>query len=1353
MRNIATIFCYILSILIPSIASDQPPELEDPHIFQVNREPAHSTTMVYKNSTQALVGDRYNSPFYYSLNGEWKFHWTSNANNRPTDFFQASFDDKPWKTIKVPAIWELNGYGYPVYYDTKFAFGETNPPFIPSEKNPVGSYRTEFEVPENWDNRQIFIHFGGVKSAFYFWVNGKKVGYSEDSFTPAEFNLSPYLKKGKNLLAVQVFKYCDGRYMECQSLWRYGGIFRDVYLFSTPVIHLNDYYIRNNLDDKYKDAELKITAKIKNYSNKNLPSHKLKIQIYDSNENVVITDPPLESTISGLLPGEEKIIELATLVKDPAKWSAEKPNLYNFIFTINNQQNKLVEASSVKFGFREIEIKDSRLFINGQSVLLKGSNRHEHLQESGHVVTLESMVHDVKLMKQFNHNTVRTSHYPNDPRWYDLCDEYGIYVVDEANLESHGVNGILPKSNPDWTAAAIDRIDNMIQRDKNHPSVIFWSLGNEAGSGENFFRMQEHAHKVDNTRPVHYEGFNEAADFGSRMYASIARISQYGESDETAPLFLCEYALGNGNSCGNLKEYWEAIEKYDKLIGGCIWDWADQAILEHDEKGQPFWAYSGDYPFDVPPDANFCFCGLIFADRTPSPKLWETKKVYQYVSVEPVDILNGKIKFNNKYYFTNLKEFDIFWELQEDGRTVKNGKVENLDVPPATSKQWHIPITGKFSADSEYWYNFTFRTKKKNRWADAGHVVAWEQLMIQQSPVKPAALTQDLFEVKYKILGPNLIVTGKDFDLTFNLSTGQMSSYKFSGHEMLYQDNTLNSGPVLNVYRAPIKNDQRFEEVWKEAGFDSLGPAIKDFRIEQLDKNLLRLDFTFDIFGNGKKIFDHQMTYSISGNGRVLINNLVYPARELPILARIGLQFTLPEAMQNIEFLGRGPHENYVDRKTGAALGLYTSTVQDQYVAYGIPQDNGSKQDVRWIALTNNNKTGLLFSARGETFAMSALPFTAHDLEKAKHINELGPRKSVTLCLDHRQQGVGSGVDSIRKDGDGFLLKEFTVEPLPYAFSFEMLPIKKSADKHKLLTKELPVVTEPLIRRTTEGLVYFKSTLPSAEIYYTTDGTNPTKDSDKFSSPFQFASSGTIKAIAVARDYFNSLVSTVQFEQLTVDTPVISPHNAYFYKDVNVTMECATKNAGIFYTTDGSQPTQKSLRYTGPFKINQDKTIKAIAKKDEYKNSSISSTVLKKTEPDAGVQYAYFVGDFESTPDFTKLTPTETGIVDMVSFKNINVNKTNYSLQFLALISIKQEGDYTFYTASNDGSCLFINNQHVVSNDGGHGYLEESGTVHLRPGKHLIEVRYFQKGGGQDLFVFYEGPGIKKQEIPAEVFK
>ncbi len=674
-------------------------------------------------------------------------------------------------------------FGIPVFYDTKFAFGDPNPPYIPEDRNPVGSYRRTFTVPEDWDGRQIFIHLGGVKSAFYIWVNGQKVGYSEDSFTPAEFNITPYLKKGENVLAVQVFKYCDGRYMECQSLWRYGGIFRDVYLFATPAVHLRDYYIRCDLDEQYQDAQLDITAKIKNYSSDQKKSYQLEAQIYDQKGEQITVEKPLRKTFRNPSKTEETALEFTTKVINPLKWSADQPHLYQIIFTLKDEDGKIVETQQCQYGFREIELKDTQLMINGVSVLLKGANRHDHTRDGGHVTSYESMVRDVELMKQFNLNTVRTSHYPNDPRWYDLCDQYGLYVVDEANLESHGVNGILPKSNPQWKAAAIDRLDNMIQRDKNHPSVIFWSLGNEAGSGENFLHMRDHAHKVDPTRLVHYEGYNKAGDIHSRMYATVDRITQYAEEDPEVPLFLCEYALGNGNACGNLKEYWDAIEKYPSLIGGCIWDWCDQGILEKDENGREYYTYAGDYgPLLVPPDANFVFCGLIFSDRTPSPKLWEIKKVYEYVEMKLISAEEGRVLIRNKYPFTNLSNFNVFWTLEEDGIEIQGDGLQSLDVKPGESKEVTIPLKSmKFIPGAEYWLNLSFQLKKDEVWAKKGHEVAWEQFQINPRVPRPYLDLSKGATLSYKDEENRLVISGVDFSLIYDKESGLMTSYMYQG--------------------------------------------------------------------------------------------------------------------------------------------------------------------------------------------------------------------------------------------------------------------------------------------------------------------------------------------------------------------------------------------------------------------------------------------------------------------------------------------------------------------------------------------------------------------------------------------
>ena len=1340
---------------IKNWASEGTAELFNPEIFQVNRMPAHCTNQSFKTVGQALIGKRELSGYYKSLNGIWKFCWVAKAGVRPIGFYKPDYDISHWDEFPVPGIWELHGYGVPVFYDTKFAFGDPNPPFIPDDRNPVGSYRTNFSIPADWRGKQVFIHLGGVKSAFYIWVNGQKVGYSEDSFTPAEFNISPYLQGGENTLAVQAFKYCDGRYMECQSLWRYGGIIRDVYLFSTPNLHLRDCFIRSDLDAEYKDALLKITAKVTNYDLSSTHSCVLEVKLYDPEGKVVKTSPLFIESIDDLKMGGEVSIELSGKVEDPLKWSTEQPNLYKILFTLTKESGELIEAQSYKFGFREIEIKQAQLLLNGAPILLKGANRHEHLPESGHVITLESMVRDVQLMKQFNLNTVRTSHYPNDPRWYDLCDAYGIYVVDEANLESHGVNGILPKSNPQWKAAAIDRLDNMIQRDKNHPCVIFWSLGNEAGSGENFLHMRDHAHRVDPTRPVHYEGYNKAGDVYSRMYATVERITQYGKEKQEKPLFLCEYALGNGNSCGNLTEYWQAIEQFKSLIGGCIWDWADQGILEKDNKGRSYYAYAGDYgPEDMPPDANFVFCGLLFSDRTPSPKLWEVKKVYQYIGIEPEVIEKGKVKIHNKYAFTNLNQFDLNWILKEDGKPIQQGQLGALNIAPGEVKTITIPLQKFIQVPgAEYFLKIGFCLKDNTLWAKAGHEVAWDQFPLETNILKPFLSFSDLPKMKFQNNDEKLTISGENFSITFDKKSGLLNSFRYMGVEYFHSESDNPGGPILNVYRAPIKNDERLALEWKKAGLDNLQRQVASFDVESSQDQLIQVIVKKRYSGKNGCGFDHSCTYHIAGNGFILVENQVNPYGMLPTLARIGIKMKLANEFLDLKYFGRGPQENYADRKTGAAIDVYQSRVADQYVPYGIPQENGAKQDVRWVALLNKNKYGLVFVQHSRPFAFSALPYSIDDLEKATHLNELMPRNFTTLCLDAKQRGVGNGVDAVEREVDGFLLKKYAVDPQTYAFSYSIRPYSSIRGSIQELTRiQIPVITAPIIKRNPQGLVYITDTFDEGQIYYTTDNSQPTLSSRIYREPFLEAGDCTIKALSYHDVLGVSHVSTAHYKQLTVADPTINPGNIYLYKSVLVKLSSETEGASIYYTLDGREPDKEARLYTEPIKIDYNTLLRARVFKTGYKPSKVKSAEYRKFEASKGIHYNYYIGEWEGVPNFFSLEPDRSGTVEQISYKDIETNKTAYALQFLGVLKIETEGEYTFYTGSNDGSLLYINNILVVNNNGGHGYQEESGKIFLTKGNHFIEVGYFQKGGGQDLFVFYQGPGIEKQEIPASAF-
>ena len=647
---------------------------ENSEMIGQNKESAHNTLILYPDIKSAIGGIK-KSPFYKTLNGKWKFNWSKNPSERPLDFYKVGFNSDGWKEIPVPSNWQLEGYGVPIY--TNFIYPHSinikQIPGIDHQNNPVGSYRTEFTIPKEWEDREIFIHFDGVQSAFYIWINGEKVVYSQGSMTPAEFNITRFLKKDSNILAVEVYRWSDGSYLEDQDMWRLSGIYRDVYFFSTPKLHIRDFFVFCDLDVGYKDAELKIRAKIRNYSEKKLEGNRIELILLDASHNIVGSEPLVAAGIPPVQPSKEIEINLQTNIKNPNKWSAEKPYLYEVILTLKNYKGELIEVERCKFGFRKVEFKNNgEILINGKSIIFKGVNRHEHDPDHGRAITYDRMIQDIKILKQFNINAVRTSHYPNHPKWYELCDEYGIYVLNECNLESHGLRHILPKSDPKWTNTVVDRMVRMVERDKNHPCIFMWSLGNEAGSGDNFIKMKKAALEIDPTRKIHYEGDNDliVSDVFSSMYTPIKDLEKSGRLESVKlivpeskkitpqmykgmPRILCEYAHSAGNSTGYLQEYMDIFEKYENCVGGFIWDFIDKAFRKKDEKGNEFWAYGGDFG-DEPNDRHFCINGIVTPDRKPNPALYEVKKVYQNVKVYPIDLALGKVKVHNKYKFINL---------------------------------------------------------------------------------------------------------------------------------------------------------------------------------------------------------------------------------------------------------------------------------------------------------------------------------------------------------------------------------------------------------------------------------------------------------------------------------------------------------------------------------------------------------------------------------------------------------------------------------------------------------------------------------------------------------------------------
>lgn len=1005
---------------------------ENPAVNRVNREPVHATLVPYTTERAAIAGDRENSPRFKLLNGDWKFHWVKKPDARPRDFFKADFNDTAWDVIPVPSCWEMQGYGTAIYLNIRYPFPK-NPPFIDHSWNPVGSYRTHFTMPDDWKGQRVFIVFDGVMSAFYLWINGTQVGYSEDSMTPAEFDITDALRPGDNVLAAEVYRWCDGSYMEDQDFWRLSGIYRDVYLYTTPDVHMRDFRVVTDLDDDYKDAVLKVAVDLKNYAASASGSYNVALSLYDDAGNAIF-GAPLEKSGQAPAKGETRLA-FETTVKAPRLWSAEHPNLYTLVMTLKNASGEVIEVERTRVGFREVVVKNGQLLVNGAAVLIKGVDRHEHDPDTGRTIGRERMIQDIRLMKQFNINTVRTSHYPNQPLWLDLCDEYGIYLFDEANVESHGM-GYDPATTlatkPEWRQTHLERITAMVERDKNHPSVIIWSMGNEAGDGPNFEDASAWIHENDPTRPVHYERALERShtDIVSIMYSRIEELEAYASKPQTRPFILCEYAHAMGNSVGNLQDYWDVIEKYPVLQGGCIWDWVDQGIRKHYKDGREYWGFGGDFG-DDPNDFNFCCNGLVSPDRVPHPSLWEVKKVYQYVKVKQVSAAAGTYEVTNMYDFTNLSSLEWSWTLAKNGVAVQSGRLPSQDIPPRGKATVTIPYRRpEAETGAEYTLTVSFATAGPAPLVPKGHEVAWEQFVLESSPEGESAkaVKSDARPLTVAESTNEVTVEGKDFSLVFDKTAGTLSSYVYKNVPL------MKAGPVPHFWRAPIDNDygNRMPErlaVWRDAGEKRY---VRKVEVAKNGPYGVTITAAMDLWSVGAK---YTAVYTIDSAGEIVVTGSFTPGdRELPELPRFGMQMTLPEGFEQMSWYGRGPHSSYWDRKTGAKIGRYSGTVQEQYVAYVRPQENGNKDDVRWVAFTAPNGAGLLACGM-PLLSVGVQHYTTADLEQANHPYDLHWQGDITLNLDYRQTGVG-GDDSWGARPH----KQYTLFPQEYSYSYRLKP-------------------------------------------------------------------------------------------------------------------------------------------------------------------------------------------------------------------------------------------------------------------------------------------------------------------------
>lgn len=1017
------------------------PEWEDPAILAVHKEPPHATRAAFPDEASALHWRETPSPWCKSLNGDWRFHWVGKPADRPVEFYRPDFDASAWKTLPVPSNWEMHGYGIPIYTNITYPFPK-NPPHIDPAYNPVGSYRTTFAVPDDWAGRRVFLHFGGVDSAFYLWVNGEKVGYSEDSRTPAEFDITTYLIPGENLLAVEVYRWSAASYLEDQDMFRLSGIFRDVCLNSTTAVYLRDHSARTELDTDSKDAALHVTTTIENRGNAPSGPRTVEITLLDGDDRPVGKQPIASARVEDIAAGRQATLEIAAAVSAPHPWSAEDPYLYTALVTVKDGDGNVTEVIPQAIGFRGVALRDGRLWVNGASVKMKGVNRHEHDPDLGHVVTMERMVQDILLMKRNNINTVRTSHYPNDERWYDLCDRYGLYVMDEANIESHGM-GYDPETSlgndPVWQAAHITRVAAMVERDKNHASVIFWSLGNEAGPGVNFAAAAERAREIDPTRPIHYERDNAVADVDSVMYPSVDALRTEGEKHSQKPFFVCEYAHAMGNAVGNLKEYWDVIESHPRLIGGCIWDWVDQGIRKYTDEapgpdGKPRWyyAYGGDFD-DQPNDGCFSCNGLVLPDRQETPKLREVRKVYQYVAITPVDIRAGKIRIRNEYFHTNLNAFDIRWTLSKGGEDVQAGSLPALDLAPGEETVVYVPFDavntlaratrpqswgsrtpappelGAGGDNAEYFLRISFHLRHATLWAEKGYEVAWRQMPLELTvPATPAPIVSGAAAMDVREDSAVVTISSEGFEARFDRATGTLDQLVYDGQVVLN-----GNGPRLNVYRALTDNDQWLREEFFNSGLSQLAHRVESFTVARQSDKSVRVEITIDARGFKGVGFRHVCAYTVRGDDGITLDNRFEAIGDLPPLPRLGLRLTLPAGYEDFTWYGRGPGESYPDRKSSEDIGLYQGTVSEQVTEYARPQANGNKEDVRWAALTDNSSHGIQFIA-DPTMSVTVSHFMPEDLDAARHRNgevrrfhRLVPRAETIVNLDAFQMGLG----------------------------------------------------------------------------------------------------------------------------------------------------------------------------------------------------------------------------------------------------------------------------------------------------------------------------------------------------------
>jgi beta-galactosidase/beta-glucuronidase len=1055
---------------------------ENPKTIHKNRLAPRSYFFPYPDEASAIRGQKTESPWVVPLNGMWKFHYSQTVAEAPEEFEKCDFDHSQWDDLAVPSCWQMHGYGHPHYTNIPYPF-PVDPPRVPTE-NPTGSYYCEIDISQDWiENRRVVLRFDGVDSAFFVYVNGREVGFGKGSRLPSEFDITPFAKAGRNAVAVRVLQWSDGSYLEDQDMWWLSGIFRDVTLLSVPSTQIRDVYIQTLLDADCLGATLRIRANVTNAGAEGATEWQLAANLYDADGKRVAG--PSEKPVS-VSPGQEAVVQWDIPVEKPEKWTAETPYLYTTILILKNNNGEIVEVVPQKTGFRKVEIVDGIFKVNNVAIKIKGVNRHEFHPDFGRTIPIATMIEDILLMKTHNINTVRCSHYPDDPVWYDLCDRYGLYLIDECDLETHGfVIGHWdydtawpgnPTNDPEWEGAFLDRLRRMVDRSKNHPSVIMWSLGNEMGYGDNLKAMRDLAKSLDD-RPVHCETDRkcEISDVYSQMYPDPNRVREVGDAKTAGtelkddkgevrtemlgntPYFLCEYAHAMGNGPGALKDYWEAFYAYDRVMGGCVWEWLDHGIRQKTADGREFFAYGGDFG-DQPNDGNFVTDGLVFPDRVPSPGLTEYRKVIEPVETRVIDISSGEFQVTNRYDFLNLDILNLHWRLMVDGTPIRQGSMPMPSVAPHASKQLSIPVEKPkaLKPGTEYILEIRYALASDALWAPAGHEVAWHQEVMPWETVSlPALPIASMPKIAIDESKTEVSFTGRDFTIRFDKARAIVRDWHYRDMPLL----KAGHGPKLNFWRAATDNDRlgwgdpgHFADKWMGEGLHVLQHRVDGVEVVRADASVVVVRTKMHLSGpvHRNKYFDCDYTYTIYGNGDMWVDAHGVPVNiTVAQLPRIGLTLGIDSVFDRVEWFGKGPGEQYPDSQMAGKLDIWSSTVDGLYTPYIYPQENGNRMDTRWVAMENNRGIGLL-AVGMPTLNFSAHWYTAWDMETARHQHELTKRDFISLNLDLAQTGLGSA-----SCGPG-VLPQYYLRPEEFRFRVLLRPFARDMASPAESAKRLP---------------------------------------------------------------------------------------------------------------------------------------------------------------------------------------------------------------------------------------------------------------------------------------------------------